>query len=87
MNTVSKRLAALGALTKGERQSLSGEVFRPEDVIRSFGAAALDRLYGALMVGTHADVDLGLRELDRIGVLDRDKFAVSEHFLRKSITS
>jgi len=37
VNAVSKRLAALGALTKGERQSLGGNLFRPEDVTDEFG--------------------------------------------------
>ena len=45
VNAVSKRLAALGALTKGERQSLASDLFRPEDVTDAYGKAALARLY------------------------------------------
>ena len=48
MNAVSKRLAALGALTKGERHSLSSDLFRPEDVTDEFGKASLTRLYREL---------------------------------------
>jgi hypothetical protein len=44
VNAVSKRLAALGALTKGERHSLSSDLFRPEDVTDQYGKAALARL-------------------------------------------
>ncbi len=78
VNAVSKRLAALGALTKGERQSLSSDLFRPEDVTDGFGKAALARLYRELHAGRHAEEGLGLRVLDRMGVLDADKTAVRE---------
>lgn len=83
VNAVSKRLAALGALTKGERQSLGGALFRPEDVTDAYGAAALARFYQELTHQEHMDAGLGLRELARMGVLDQDQTAVRENFLRK----
>lgn len=83
VNAVSKRLAALGALTKGERQSLGGELFRPEDVTDQYGAAALARLYDEITHNRHRDAGLGMRELERMGVLDRDKTAVRESLIRK----
>ncbi len=81
VNAVSKRLAALGALTKGERQSLGGELFRPEDVTDQYGAAALARLYQEITRNDHKDGELDMRELERMGVLDKDKSAVRESFL------
>jgi len=80
VNAVSKRLAALGALTKGERHSLSSDLFRPEDVTDEFGKAALSRLYKQVQVGLHNEVGIGLTVLDRMGVLDKDKCAVRENY-------
>lgn len=81
VNAVSKRLAALGALTKGERQSLSGELFRPEDVTDSYGKAALARLYRGVQLNEHVGVGLGLRDLERMGVLNKEKTAVRDSFM------
>ena len=90
VNAVSKRLAALGALTKGERQSLSSDLFRPEDVTDAYGKAALSRLYREIQTGRLSDEGLGLRTLERMGVLDKEKNAVRdnyasnvEHFLNR----
>ena len=90
VNAVSKRLAALGALTKGERQSLSSDLFRPEDVTDAYGKAALARLYREIQTGRLSDEGLGLRTLERMGVLDNEKVAVRdsyvsnvEHFLNR----
>jgi hypothetical protein len=83
VNAVSKRLAALGALTKGERQSLGGDLFRPEDVTDQYGAAALARLYQEITRNEHRDAGLGMRDLERMGVLDKEKMNVRESFLRK----
>ena len=59
VNAVSKRLAALGALTKGERHSLSSELFRSEEVTDEYGKAALVRLYRQVSLGQHTEVGLG----------------------------
>lgn len=80
VNAVSKRLAALGALTKGERHSLSSDLFRPEDVTDEFGKAALARLYRQIQSGEHAERGLGLRTLDRMGVLNKEKTAVRDNY-------
>lgn len=72
VNAVSKRLAALGALTKGERHSLSSELFRPEDVTDPYGKAALTRLYRETTVNRHIDMGLGLCDLERMGVLNKE---------------
>jgi hypothetical protein len=80
VNAVSKRLAALGALTKGERHSLSSDLFRPEDVTDQYGKAALARLYREIQTGRHRDSGLGLYTLDRMGVLDKEKTAVRENY-------
>ena len=81
VNAVSKRLAALGALTKGERHSLASDLFRPEDVTDEYGKAALARLYREILSGRHAEAGIGLRTLDRMGVLDKDKAAVRESYV------
>jgi protein-L-isoaspartate O-methyltransferase len=80
VNAVSKRLAALGALTKGERQSLSSDLFRPEDVTDAYGKAALSRLYREIQTGRLNDQRLGLSTLERMGVLDKEKNAVRENY-------
>ncbi|MBX9787486.1 MAG: strawberry notch family protein [Pirellulales bacterium] len=81
VNAVSKRLAALGALTKGERHSLSSDLFRPEDVTDEFGKAALARLYRQIQSGQHSEDGIGMRVLDRMGVLDKDKTAVRDNYV------
>ena len=81
VNAVSKRLAALGALTKGERQSLSSDLFRPEDVTDAYGKAALSRLYREIQTGRLNDEGLGLSTLERMGVLDKEKAAVRESYV------
>jgi len=80
VNAVSKRLAALGALTKGERLSLSGELFRPEDVTDEYGKAALTRVYREVAVNQHVEQGIGLRELERMGVLNKEKTAVRDSY-------
>jgi hypothetical protein len=80
VNAVSKRLAALGALTKGERQSLSSDLFRPEDVTDAYGKAALSRLYREIQTGRLNDEGLSLSTLERMGVLDKEKNAVRENY-------
>lgn len=80
VNAVSKRLAALGALTKGERQSLGNDLFRPEDVTDEYGQAALCRLYREIEQGKHRESGFGLPVLDRMGVLNKEKTAVRESY-------
>ncbi len=67
------------ALTKGERHSLSSGLFRPEDVTDPFGKAALARLYRQIESGKHAETGFGLRDLDRMGVLNKEKTAVRDN--------
>lgn len=81
VNAVSKRLAALGALTKGERHSLSSDLFRPEDVTDEFGRAALPRLYREIQYGRHSEDGINLRVLERMGVLNKEKTAVRENYV------
>lgn len=78
VNAVSKRLAALGALTKGERHSLASDLFRPEDVTDEYGKAALARLYRQITLGQHHEAGIGMTTLERMGVLNAEKTAVRE---------
>lgn len=80
VNAVSKRLAALGALTKGERHSLSSDLFRPEDVTDEYGKAALARLYREIQMGLHAEDGINLSLLDRMGVLNKEQTAVRDSY-------
>jgi len=80
VNAVSKRLAALGALTKGERHSLSSDLFRPEDVTDGYGKAALCRLYRQIVAGEHKERGIGMRDLERMGVLDKEKSNVPDRY-------
>ena len=41
VNTIQSRLASLGAISKGERESLSGGIFSIEDITDEYGEAAL----------------------------------------------
>ncbi len=82
VNAVSKRLAALGALTKGERHSLSSDLFRPEDVTDEYGKAALTRSYREVERNGHAAAGIGMRDLERMGVLNKEKTAVRDSFCR-----
>lgn len=81
VNAVSKRLAALGALTKGERHSLS-DLLRPEDITDEYGKATLTRLYREIELNRHVETGLGLRDLDRMGVLNKEKTAVRDNYAR-----
>jgi hypothetical protein len=80
VNAVSKRLAALGALTKGERHSLASDLFRPEDVTDAYGKAALARLYSQIVSGKLKEEGLGLTTLDRMGILSADKTTVRDKY-------
>jgi hypothetical protein len=82
VNAVSKRLAALGALTKGERHSLSSDLFRPEDVTDEYGKAALTRLYRQIERNEHSAAGFGMRDLERMGVLNKEKTAVRDSYAR-----
>ncbi|MCC6357352.1 MAG: strawberry notch family protein [Phycisphaerales bacterium] len=82
VNAISKRLAALGALTKGERHSLSSDLFRPEDVTDEYGKGALSRLYREIELNRHDEAGIGLRDLERMGVLNKEKTAVRDNYAR-----
>jgi hypothetical protein len=48
-------------------------LFRPEDVTDGYGRAALTRLYHEATLNEHANVGIGMRELERMGVLNKEK--------------
>jgi len=63
VNTTQSRLASLGAISKGERETLSTGLFRVEDITDQYGEAAL----ATIMSETHR-VDL-----ERMGLLDKNQ--------------
>ena len=71
----------LGALTKGERHSLSSDLFRPEDVTDEYGKAALARLYREIDAGrTRTTWASACATLERMGVLNKEKTAVRDNY-------
>jgi len=48
INTVARRLASLGAVTKGSREALGGKLFELEDFTDDYGKAALQYVWKAI---------------------------------------
>ena len=73
VNAISRRLAALGAISKGERGTLSGGMFNTDDLTDAFGKAALKQTYDELLVGTYAEKDrMGNTTLGGMGLLNAE---------------
>jgi predicted RNA methylase len=72
INAVARRLAALGAVTKGERKSLSGDMFSIEDLTDSYGKAALTKTYDELMSGKYRTDGLSNTTAAVMGILDKN---------------
>jgi len=70
VNAISRRLAALGAITKGERATLSGSMFNTDDLTDAYGKAALKQTYEELLRGKYSKEGLGSTILGLMGVLD-----------------
>lgn len=71
INTIQSRLASLGAISKGERESLSGGIFSIEDITDSYGTAALGQTIR----------DLDQADLIRMNAYDKEgniKSAISQ---------
>lgn len=85
VNAIARRLAALGALTKGERASLGGDLFRPEDLTDDYGQQALDRTYTEILQGQHVERGVTADTLDRMGLLNADKTDLGKREWRTSV--
>ncbi len=72
VNTVSSRLASLGAISKGGRETLGGGIFGVHDLTDKYGSAALVRTYGMLISGRIPGIDNGTSILKRMGMLNTD---------------
>lgn len=70
INAISSRLAALGAITKGERTTLSGSLFTTNDLTDSYGQAALTQTYNEILRGLYQSEGIGPVVLRRMGILD-----------------
>jgi len=71
-NAVSRRLAALGAITKGERSALGGSMFNVEDLTDSYGVAALTATYNGIMMGEYANQGVGRAVIEQMGLLNEE---------------
>lgn len=69
-NAVSQRLASLGALSKGGRETLGGSLFAVEDITDEYGQAALAGTYQAIRRGDIEGVKTGQNVLEAMGVTD-----------------
>jgi|GEM_PF-1317947 len=72
INTVAKRLASLGALTKGGRETLGGSLFEVEDITDQYGEAALSETYRAIQRDAIDGVKTGMQLLQRMGIASAD---------------
>ena len=88
--TIAKRLDALGALTRGQRDAQGGGMFRPEDNLESaYAHAALRQLYRSIHRGHVDEWSLetlesltGLRLTDREGYL-KEQLPPMSQFLNR----
>ena len=72
VNAVSRRLAALGAISKGDRTTLSGGMFNTDDLTDAYGKAALKQTYEELLEGRWSSEGLGYNVLQEMGVINKD---------------
>jgi len=79
INTVSKRLASLGAITKGGRETLGGSLFEIEDITDEYGEAALHETYKAMLNDAVPDITTGVRLLQRMGIASDEGIIQKRH--------
>ena len=72
VNAVSRRLAALGAISKGDRTSLSGSMFNTDDLTDAYGRAALKQTFEEMLRGKYRNEGLGSNVLREMGLLNKD---------------
>jgi hypothetical protein len=94
--TIARRLGALGAMTKGQRDTASGGLFSERDNLESpYGEAAVEQIVRELYFnrGIVADFTLrdfeqklGLRVTDREGLLIPDKIPPVRRFLNRLLS-
>ena len=60
----------MGAITKGERTTLSGSLFTTDDLTDTYGQAALTQTYNEILRGLHQNEGIGQVVLGRMGILD-----------------
>ena len=78
INTVSKRLASLGAITKGGRETLGGSLFLIEDLTDEYGETALVETYKAMLRDGIPNITTGLALLQRMGIASKEKGTISK---------
>lgn len=71
-NTVASRLASLGAITEGSRESKGGELFAAMDITDQYGEAALIQMWRDAINNKVPGIVSGPQLLTRMGVIDND---------------
>lgn len=81
VNAVGRRLASLGASSRGGRESMSGNLFEIEDLTDSYGRTALISTCHELLGETfvHPDMD-GHTILDKMGFLNKDGTGIAKNY-------
>lgn len=72
VNTVSARLASMGALTEGSRETKGGGLFAIQDLTDEYGKAALVQTYGDIGRDNIEGVVTGRQLLERMGLIKRN---------------
>ena len=70
INAISRRLAGLGAITRGTREALGGSLFDVEDITDQYGEAALAHTYGRILRNRIQGITA--QQLTAMGVLDNN---------------
>jgi hypothetical protein len=70
VNTTARRLASMGALSRGGRETMGGGMFEADDITDQYGEAALSATWRDLMHGNVEGVGKWRATAKRMGVLD-----------------
>jgi len=79
VNAISRRLAAMGAITRGDRETLGGEMFTSEDLTDEYGRDALPKVLSSLPFRTK--LNLGIVDAD--GNIKSDSLQNVDRFLNR----
>lgn len=72
VNTTASRLASLGAITKGGRETLGGGLFDVQDITDQYGSAALQQTYRQVIRDNIKGITAGPQLAQRMGIINAD---------------